>query len=101
MARVPADATAFAHRDKQFMLLYAGHALDTEGGDAAAAWVERMWSKSKHHSEGVYVNFLGTKDGPERIHDAYPVETYQRLVEVKRKYDPENRFHGNLNIRPS
>lgn len=101
MARVPAEATAFAHRDKQFMLLYAGHALDTQAGDAAAAWVERMWARSKHHSEGVYVNFLGRTDGPERIHDAYPVETYERLVEVKRKYDPENRFHGNLNIRPS
>jgi hypothetical protein len=101
MARVPAEATAFAHRDKEFILLYAGHGLNPEMGDAAAAWVEQMWEKSKHRSEGVYVNFLGTTDDPARIHEAYPASTYERLVEVKRKYDPQNRFRGNGRIRAS
>jgi FAD/FMN-containing dehydrogenase len=99
MARVPAEATAFAHRDKQFMLSFLGHGLTPELGAAAVDWAERLWAQACGWTDGVYVNFLGSIDEAERIHEAYPGTTYERLVEVKRKYDPENRFHGNQNIR--
>ncbi len=101
MTRVPTDATAFAHRDKPYMLLLAGVAPDAEGGAECAAWVERAWTRAEAWANGVYVNFLGDRDGAARVHEAYPAPTYQRLADVKAKYDPDNRFRGNQNIRPS
>jgi FAD/FMN-containing dehydrogenase len=47
----------------------------------------------------VYSNFLGD-EGDARIREAYPAGTYERLVDVKRRYDPTNLFHRNQNIRP-
>jgi len=101
MARVPAEATAFAHRDKPYMLLFAGHDVDAQGGADAAAWVERSWTRAEAWADGVYVNFLTDRDARSRVHEAYPSATYQRLADVKAKYDPENRFRGNQNVRPS
>jgi FAD/FMN-containing dehydrogenase len=52
-----------------------------------------------HLAKGAYLNFLDAAD-EDRLHETYPDGTYQRLVEVKRRYDPGNRFRRNLNIRP-
>ena len=52
------------------------------------------------HRAGVYVNFLDADDGTSRVREAYGDDTYRRLTEVKAKYDPENVFHNNMNIRP-
>ena len=51
-------------------------------------------------TRGVYVNFLGD-EGRERVKAAYPGRTYQRLVELKRSYDPTNFFRFNQNIPPA
>jgi FAD/FMN-containing dehydrogenase len=48
----------------------------------------------------VYVNFLGD-EGPERVREAYPGPTWDRLAEVKRRYDPHNLFRRNQNIAPA
>jgi hypothetical protein len=53
------------------------------------------------HRAGVYVNFLDSDDDTNRVHEAYGYDTYRRLAEVKAKYDPENVFHDNKNIRPA
>jgi hypothetical protein len=53
-----------------------------------------------HRAAGVYVNFLDVDEGTARVREAYGDETYQRLTEVKAKYDPENAFHINQNLRP-
>lgn len=50
--------------------------------------------------EGVYVNFLGGDEDPGRVREAYGAFVYDRLVDVKTKYDPDNVFHNNQNIRP-
>lgn len=50
--------------------------------------------------EGVYVNFLGGDEDPERVREAYGDSVYDRLVDVKTTYDPDNVFHHNQNIRP-
>jgi FAD/FMN-containing dehydrogenase len=50
-------------------------------------------------ADGVYSNFL-QDEGAGRIRDAYPAGTWERLVAIKRRYDPENLFHLNQNIRP-
>jgi FAD/FMN-containing dehydrogenase len=49
---------------------------------------------------GAYVNFV-VDEGPERVHDAYPGATYERLAEIKRRYDPQNLFRLNQNIPPA
>ena len=50
--------------------------------------------------EGVYVNFLGGDEEPDRVREAYGDSVYHRLMDVKSTYDPDNVFHHNQNIRP-
>jgi len=99
MARVPADATAFAHRDRPIMAgtgcVYE-HAADRPVHDA---WADGF-AAALRGGPGVYVNFLGD-EGPDRVREAYPGPTWERLVEVKRRYDPGNLFHRNQNIPPA
>jgi len=101
LARVDTDATAFAHRDKPYMLALIN---DWDGPDADnavphKAWVHAFWKAVRQYGSGVYVNFLEV-DERARIGDAYPTGTYARLAEVKRRYDPENFFRLNQNIDP-
>ncbi len=101
MARVPAEATAFAHRDKPYLLALIN---DWHGPDPDPtphrAWTEAFWQAVRPFASGAYVNFLGLGED-ERIKDAYPEATYRRLVEVKRRYDPTNFFRLNQNVRPA
>lgn len=99
MSRVPADATAFSHRDKAFMVqaIAAWKGEDPEGQHDR--WVEEFLTAMRPHAEGVYVNFLAT-DGKERAREAYSDSTWRRLEEVKRRYDPENLFRPTVNIQP-
>ena len=98
MARVPADATAFAHRDRKYMLTAIGIRFDPAEETANRAWTEAFWELVGDRAQGAYVNFLA-EDGAGRIADAYPAATYERLAAVKRAYDPENVFCGNQNVR--
>jgi FAD/FMN-containing dehydrogenase len=98
MARVPADATAFAHRDRKYMLTAIGIWFDPAEETANRAWTEAFWELVGDRAQGAYVNFLA-EDGAGRIADAYPAATYERLAAVKRAYDPENVFCGNQNVR--
>jgi FAD/FMN-containing dehydrogenase len=97
-ARVPADATAFAHRDKAYMLSVIN---DWETGEAAPhqAWTQAFWNDVRPYASGVYVNFLENSERA-RIGEAYPGDTYSRLAAVKRAYDPDNVFNLNQNIKP-
>jgi FAD/FMN-containing dehydrogenase len=101
MARVDKGATAFAHRDQRYMFAAIGIWLDpTEDGDAHRKWTESLWNAVRHEGSGVYVNFV-ENEGPERVRDAYPAATYQRLAEIKREYDPTNLFRFNQNVKPA
>jgi FAD/FMN-containing dehydrogenase len=99
MARVPADATSFAHRSSRIMVNLA--ALYERPQDAAMheAWVEGFAAAIRQSDGGVYVNFL-TDEGPERIRAAYPGPTWDRLAAIKARYDPSNLFRLNQNITP-
>jgi FAD/FMN-containing dehydrogenase len=99
MARVPADATAFAHRNSKIMVNVA--ALYQQPGEKATheAWVTEFAADLQQRDMGAYVNFLG-EDGEDRIRAAYPNGAWERLAEIKARYDPTNLFHLNQNIRP-
>ncbi len=99
-ARVPAGATAFAHRDSRILVTFlAVHS----GGPVAAAhdrWASECVTALRQNDPGVYVNFLAD-EGAERCRAAYPGATWDRLRAIKRRYDPENLFRLNRNIPPA
>lgn len=100
MARVPAGATAFAHRDRRIMATAAAVYEDPAEEQTHKAWaVEFVDMMRRWSGGGSYVNFL-YDDELERIGEAYPPETWNRLVRVKQKYDPDNLFRSNINIPP-
>jgi FAD/FMN-containing dehydrogenase len=97
--RVAADATAFGHRDANFSMVLLAGWDDPADDEANIGWV-RDYSDAvaPHSQEGGYVNFMDDDDD-DRVKANYGAN-YERLVEVKRKYDPDNLFHVNQNIRP-
>ena len=86
MADVPADATAYAHRDAGFSLVAFGASRDR---------LDARWDAMAEHFSGLYTNFE-TDQRPERLLDAYPTETLARLREVKHRYDPTGVFRDNF-----
>jgi FAD/FMN-containing dehydrogenase len=97
--RVPSDSMAYAHRDAKFVLnVHArwDHAVDDK---RCISWAREFFSSSAPYASGsVYVNFM-TEDEADRISSAYG-SNYNRLVQIKRRYDPDNIFHLNQNIKP-
>jgi FAD/FMN-containing dehydrogenase len=101
VSRVPEAATAFGNRQ-------ASHNINLNGvwrtgddyADRDIAWTRRFFAALDSYHQGVYVNFLGADEDPDRIRDAYTTTVYDRLVDIKTKYDPDNVFHHNQNIRP-
>lgn len=100
MARVPADATAFAHRSSPIMAIVVAFVDAPEQRPARTAWVEALAAALRQGDEGAYVNFL-SDEGPDRVRAAYPGATWDRLARVKGRYDPTNLFRLNQNIPPA
>jgi FAD/FMN-containing dehydrogenase len=98
MARVPADATAFGHRDVEAMIVVAAFLPLDATPDAIAAAGEPAEAIARH-GVGAYAGFLGAH-GPGTVERLYPLDTYRRLVDIKRDYDPTNLFNQNFNIAP-
>jgi FAD/FMN-containing dehydrogenase len=97
--RVAPDETAFAYRDATFATVIAGMWPDPAENEANTAWVRDFYDATAPLSEeGGYVNFMAGDD-QDRIRANYK-GNYDRLVEIKRKFDPENTFRLNQNIRP-
>ena len=97
--KVGATDTAFAYRDANFATVIAGMWPDPTQNDANIAWVRNYYDATAPHSEeGGYINFMA-EDDQARIKSNYK-GNYDRLVDVKRKYDPGNLFHLNQNIKP-
>jgi FAD/FMN-containing dehydrogenase len=98
--RVAPDATAYPHRGGIHMGIYS---LWTEAGQNAPniAWVRENWQAIQPFVRGgVYVNELGDDEGDDRVRQAYG-PNYTRLAEIKARYDPDNLFRLNANIRPA
>jgi FAD/FMN-containing dehydrogenase len=99
MARIPVNATAFAHRKSKIMVNVAAIYNEPDQKATHEAWVEKLAAALQQSDTGAYVNFLG-HDGEERIRAAYPNETWERLATIKAQYDPTNLFRLNQNIPP-
>jgi len=100
MARVPSDATAFAHRASRIMAVVVAFYEGPEEQAVRQAWVDRCVADLRQRDSGAYVNFLGD-EGEERVRNAYPGETWDRLVALKAQYDPTNVFRLTQNIPPA
>jgi FAD/FMN-containing dehydrogenase len=97
--RVAPEAMAYAHRDARFVLNVHGR-WDNPAQDATCIeWARAFFDASAPYaSAGAYVNFMTEEEG-NRVAAAYG-SNYDRLVQIKRRYDPENVFHLNQNIKP-
>jgi hypothetical protein len=96
---VPVDATAFPHRAPQDDLLILAQWEDPARSDEIVAWARDAFATLRPHLEdAVYVNNLGS-EGDERVRAAFG-SNHARLAELKRRYDPENVFRLNQNVRP-
>jgi FAD/FMN-containing dehydrogenase len=100
MARVPDDATAYAYRGRRIMTNVASIYETDEDRGGSDAWVKDTVEVVRQGEPAAYVNFL-VDEGVERIHEAYPDDTWERLSEVKATYDPDNVFRLNQNIPPA
>jgi FAD/FMN-containing dehydrogenase len=103
VGRRAAGDTAFAHRSAPYNVVITAGWEDPAEDGANIAWTRSMWSVLEPSSAGgVYVNYLNAPDmeGSNRIRAAYG-PNYERLVELKRTYDPENHFRSNQNITPT
>jgi FAD/FMN-containing dehydrogenase len=102
VSRVAEGGTAFGNRQ-------ASHAITLDAvwrpgetfGDGDTAWAREFFASLGRFRDGVYVNFLGGDEDPGRVREAYGDSVYERLVDVKTAYDPDNVFHHNQNIRPA
>jgi FAD/FMN-containing dehydrogenase len=98
--RLAADATAYPHRDAEFVLNVHARWEDSKEDEICIAWARRFFADTAPYATGgVYVNFM-TQDEQARVRDAY-AGNYARLAELKRKYDPANVFRVNQNIAPA
>jgi FAD/FMN-containing dehydrogenase len=101
MAHVPEDATAYPQRVAAHNVNISAAWLDAEQPDEHVRWARELFAAVEPHSRGrAYVNFLGD-EGQDRIRASYGEEKYERLVALKRRYDPENVFRLNQNISPA
>lgn len=100
MSRVDSSATAFPHRDGAYDFHILAGWTDSAEDDAIMEWVRAFHlDMTRFSNGGVYVNLMA-EDEQDRIKNAYG-SNYDRLVRLKRKWDPENLFRGNQNINPS
>lgn len=97
-ARVHPDATAFAHRSAQAMIVSAKF-LPVDAPDDLVAAARAEWETIGRHGIGAYAGFLGSATGAD-IAALWPPETLARLREVKRAWDPDNVFRRNFNVLP-
>jgi FAD/FMN-containing dehydrogenase len=100
IAEADHDASAFPHRDKLFSFTIAPKWSDSERDEELVGWAREFHEALEPYTaEGVYVNYMDNDEG-DRVEEAYG-DRYERLVELKNEWDPENLFDVNQNIKPT
>ncbi len=98
-SRVPVDETAFSYRAKPFVLNIHTRWQSASDDHKCMTWAQDFHAATQPFAKGVYVNFL-SDEGEGRVRDAYTEPVWDRLVQIKQAYDPENLFRMNQNIKP-
>jgi FAD/FMN-containing dehydrogenase len=99
IARVPASSTSFGNRDAAFFYHCVLFWDDPAKDDARKSFSRSLWEALRPYASGPYVNFL-EDEGSNRVREAYGKDNYDRLVALKRQFDPDNVFRLNQNIAP-
>ncbi len=98
--RVDADETAWRYRDANWSMVIVGVDPDPAKSEEITTWAREYWEALHPYSaDGSYINFM-MEEGEDRIRATYG-DNYERLQEVKARYDPDNFFHVNQNIQPA
>jgi FAD/FMN-containing dehydrogenase len=98
--RVPKDATAWNYRDANWGMVMVGVSPDPSDNAHMIEWTRNYWSDLHPYSAGgAYVNMM-MEEGEDRVRASYG-DHYDRLTQIKAKYDPRNLFHVNQNIKPA
>jgi len=95
------QAMAVSHRDAEYVIAINTGWADPIDTKSQIQWTRDLWTAIRPFSSGVYVNFLSADDGEDRVKAAYGDEKFERLVQLKNKYDPQNLFQLNQNIKPA
>ncbi len=99
--RVPPETTAYPHREEGYNFAILSEWMDPDLSDACVSWARETYeAMTPHFASARYVNYLGDDEAPEELGAAYG-PNLQRLRALKTRYDPENFFHLNQNIRPA
>jgi FAD/FMN-containing dehydrogenase len=99
-SRVAVDATAYPHRAANFVMNVHTRWRDRADEQRSIDWARKLFTETAPHATGgVYVNFM-PEDETDRVSSAYGTN-YARLAALKAKYDPDNLFRLNQNVRPS
>lgn len=99
MNRVASDATAFAHRDSE-ILVVAPQFFPVDAAEETIQQGLQTWRDIAATSNGAYINFF-SRVGEREVNAAYPDATYKKLATIKKTYDPRNVFNQNINIKPA
>jgi hypothetical protein len=102
-SQVSSDATAFGDRSAPWTLSIDGSWEDPAKTEQAVSWIRETWNQFRAFSKdgGAYMNFAGMgEEGTDLLKASYGARTYARLVDIKRKWDPQNIFWSNQNIHP-
>lgn len=99
ISRVPENHTAFAHRNKPYLVHISNVFTSMEEADRYYTCMENVWDKLKPYAAGADVNFIEIGD-TDRLEEFYSEEILHRLISLKKHYDLENIFRNNLNLKP-
>jgi FAD/FMN-containing dehydrogenase len=100
MARISPEATAFAHRGNEALVIVPAFAPNEASDEQAQRIRQAAWQPLAPMTNGAFLNFLS--DASEAsVASAYPSATYARLARIKARYDPDNIFNQNQNIQPA
>jgi hypothetical protein len=102
MSRVGPEDTAFGRRDMPYLLEFDSMWSDPAEAERNIDWTRRVWAETQRYSRGgLYLNFPGfVEEGEALVRAALGSATYDRLAAIKAKYDPNNLFSQNVNVKP-
>jgi FAD/FMN-containing dehydrogenase len=99
--RVPKDAMAFDHREPNFEMSIIAHWTEAEHDVENVRWAREVWKSAQPYvTSAVYTNHMTADESDDRIRNGYGAAKYEKLAALKSKYDPDNFFRSNHNIRP-